>query len=103
MLEINLGAYYGNKLIFEINFNNKLYINSLKISALFSLDVDTYNKLLIEKVIQHEHKETLFKNGTIIFKYVAFELRDTPTETYLNRFKETFAPQLALLTLGGAQ
>ena len=24
-------------------------------------------------------------------------------ETYLNRFKETFAPQLALLTLGGAQ
>lgn len=104
MLEINLGVYYGDRPTFEIIFNNKLYINSLKISNLLNLDTNLYNKLLIEKVIQHDnYKESTFKSGTIIFKDVSFKLQDTSTKTYLNRFKEAFSKELTLLTLGGAE
>lgn len=81
---------------FEIITSNKDFCStSSSISRLLNIPLDIYNKLLIEKVIQHNLCETH------MFDDVTFDLYGTPKEIYLSRFKEVFAEQLTLLALEG--
>lgn len=76
--------------------NEPTACTSKGISKLFDLDVNTYNKLLIDKVIQH-NKYSINPDT----KDLLFVLNNTSEEVYLNRFKEIFTNQLTLIYLGG--
>lgn len=97
---------------FSILINEQLFDTSKKISKLLNLDIDLYNKILIEKVIKYN---SYFTGYSILeptkSKDLVFSLNNPPTEktlikqskeTYITRFKETFTNQLTLLSLGGA-
>lgn len=100
-MEVLLCELYFGDAYFKIDTKNVTYFTSESISKLFNLDVDLYNKLLIEKVIMHKdysiNDPRLFPSCS---KHLSFKLNNTSVETYLNRFKETFASQLTLFSLG---
>lgn len=84
-------------LFFILKTNNKTYFSSEMISKAFGLDIDEYNKILLEKVIQHDEYD--IKNGT---EDLVFSPNRISKETYIDRFKEAFADQLILLTLSNS-
>lgn len=45
---------YDGSMCFTIVHDHAAYVNSLEISKLLGLDVNVYNKILIEKVIKHD-------------------------------------------------
>lgn len=87
---------------FKITANMRTYYTSSQIASLFNMDIETYNKILIERVIQHD----LFKihnNSKAHFKKnVSFSQNNISDEAYIKRFREAFAEQLILLTLSGS-
>lgn len=96
MLEINLLHCYGEQAYFTIYLNGPLIYSSGGIASFLNLNTDTYNNILIEKVIKHNDYTISNKNKDLIFKHL-----NAPKETYIERFKDTFANQLTLLALGG--
>lgn len=99
MFELNIwqiekGCY------FSLNKEGATYETSACISELFNINIDDYNKILIEKVIQHNlyftNIATSQKGDDIVFK-----LNDISKEVYIERFKNTFNKELTLLILGG--
>lgn len=81
---------------FAVKTSNDSYFSSEMISELLNLDIDEYNEILTEKVIQHENVDVNPKTKDLVF------LRNRTTkETYIKRFKEVFAPQLMLIKMGG--
>lgn len=94
MLKINLGSHNSGEAYFIINIGHVNLYTSKEISNLFNLNLDIYNKLRMEKVIKHKN---LFSNSNE--EDIIFYLNGTDKETYLNRFKESFADKLTLLAL----
>lgn len=105
-MKINLLTNNPKESYFSIIINDTTLYTSLEIAYLLNLNVKFYNKLLIDKVIKHEHYkvenyaefnlEDIVSGGDLVF-----DLYNTPEETYIDRFKETFTEQLTLLALGG--
>lgn len=77
------------------------YDDSEHISEMFGLNIDEYNKILIEKVIQHDHYRIEENFNNILYKDVTFKKNGICDTIYLERFKEVFSKELVLLQLGG--
>ena len=93
---IKIVQYKASRSYFEMHVQGRVAYTSKGISKLLNLDLDLYNKLLVEKVIKHNHYvKSKYHND------FEFDLCNTPEEIYIERFKETFINQLTLLTLGG--
>lgn len=106
MITISLSNLIGNTHNFLISTKNRGYTTSGSIANLLSLDVDTYNDKLIKEVIQHPCFKNVFAASFPFLKAkldrnIVFYLNDVPKETYIERFKEAFAPQLILVSLDG--
>lgn len=101
MIEVELIQFSLNN--FKIVTDDRIYYTSAQISSLFNMNIENYNRILVEKVIQHG----LFKvhnNSKGHFKRnISFSQNRTSDETYIKRFKNAFAEQLILLTLGGVK
>lgn len=91
---IKLITSYTNKNYFSIIIGNTRICSSKNIANLLNLDINIYNRLLIEKVIQH-NKYSMTRNE------LAFSCNNVSKEVYIKRFKDVFSNQLILLTLGG--
>lgn len=86
---------------FEIITSNGEFHNTSKsIARLLNIPVETYNQLLIDKVIKHKFFK-LHSHGAGVCADLTFDLKCLSKEDYLQRFKDTFSEQLTLLTLGG--
>lgn len=97
-MKIELVNYTNVENWFKIVIDGKEISSCRCIAKLFNLDIDTYNKLLIEKVIQHDsYYETDFGEEDDF----EFGLNNIPKEVYVERFKETFLEELTTLALGG--
>lgn len=79
---------------FTLLIDNEDFHNSESIADIFNLNVDTFNKLLIEKVIKHSYY-TISKHH----KDFEFSLCGKSKEIYIKCFKEAFAEQLILFIL----
>lgn len=105
MIKIDLQDLGGNTHGFVI-FNGKYaYTTSRSIAALFNLDTDTYNDILIKKVIKHSFYENSNFSSFPYFetdsdKNIVFYLHGIDERTYFERFKEVFAKQLTIAALG---
>ena len=55
MLKINLESYSSGETYFIISIGHVNLYTSKEISNLFNIDLDIYNKLLMEKVIKHKN------------------------------------------------
>lgn len=95
-LQIKLSSFYDNEAYFEITTEEGVFYTSKMISNLLNLNLTTYNRLLIEKVIKHE--DFAIDQYT---KDVSFMINNIPKETYIERFKDIFIKEITLLTLGG--
>lgn len=95
-MKINLFTFDTNKAYFEVSTEYNPAYTSRSISNLFDLDLDTYNKILIDKVIQHN-----FYDLDKFDKDLTFSHNDIPKEIYIERFKDTFNKELIMLALGG--
>ena len=104
-MEIRLTDFSVTHNYFSIFMNNRNIYTSKSISKLFNLDIDTFNKLLVDKVIQHDNY--IIESHPVVeperVKDLLFRLNDVPKEIYIERFKETFTNQLTLIILGGIQ
>lgn len=102
-MKIYLAKFSKDEAYFEIFNDNKLLNTSSEIAKFFNMNVDLYNKLLIDKVIQHDNYEIehCSEHNPDNIQDLSFNLNYKPRETYLNRFKETFIDQLTLISLGG--
>lgn len=87
---------------FSLIHEGNTYNSCRRIANFFNLPAETYNQLLIEKVIKHSNYEVYFCNvGNEKVKDIIFYLNHESKETYIKRFIEVFAPQLMLLRLEG--
>ena len=93
---IKIAHYAGNQNYFEVHAQGGVTYTSKGISKLLNLDTDLYNKLLVEKVIKHDHY-----TKSDYYNDYEFDLYNTPEEVYVERFKETFLNELTTLVLGG--
>lgn len=71
------------------------------ISQALGLNIDKYNEILIEKVIQHEDYRVEENIYDILYKDVTFKKNLIPNSVYLKRFKEAFHKELILFQFGG--
>lgn len=71
---------------------------SARMADILKLDLDTYNKILIEEVIQHSYYKISPSGHVPLSKDIIFELNDESKETYINRFKEAFAKELVFVS-----
>lgn len=95
-MEIKIVQYKASRSYFEMHIHGGVVYTSKGISKLLNLDIDLYNKLLVEKVIKHNHYiKSKYHND------FEFSLNNIPEEIYIERFKETFINQLILVYLGG--
>lgn len=101
MLKIDLMATDGSKVYFSMMNSGNYFGTSKDIANSFNLPVDTYNDILINKVIRHSDYEVNLSEDSIFHKDVVFRLDGIDFEIYIKRFKEVFHSQLILLTLGG--
>ena len=96
-----LESYFGN-FCFGIRIKENVYHTSERISKVLNLDLDTYNHLLVKKVIQH--RSYYISNNPFPIpnhdKHLTFDLNNISKETYIERFKNTFNKELILLVLG---
>lgn len=102
MINIKIEKQYSNRAYFFISIEGKYTIaaTSFKIAKIFNLEIDTYNKILIEKVIKHDRYLIAPDNNESVFsKDLTFELLYDSLKTYIERFKEIFAKELVLLAL----
>lgn len=96
----------SEKFCFVVDFGMEDCDTSKAIADLFKMSVDNYNEILINKVIKHDkyRVETFTDMYKVSYvRDVTFVLNGTLESVYVNRFKEAFAPQLTLLTLGGIE
>lgn len=95
-MKIDLTEFGINRNYFCISIGNRDVYSGKSISKLLNLDVDTFNQILIDKVVKH-------KNYYIyrLSKDIEFDLCNVSKEIYIERFKNIFTEQLTLLTLGG--
>lgn len=96
-----LQSIFGNN-CFGIRIDEVVYHTSKTISKILNLDVDTYNQILIDKIIKH-HNYDIIKDFCTIpnhAKNLSFNLNNVSKEVYINRFKEVFNKELILLALG---
>ena len=93
-MKINLYVF-SSYFYFAISTENNSAHTSKSISKLLNLDIEIYNKILVEKVVKH--------NRYTIDKYndLSFDSNGILKETYIERFKNTFVDQLTTLALGG--
>lgn len=98
MLDIYISMVVDRWLYFNIEHDGDYYSTSEEIANFFNLDVDLYNQLLVDKVIQHNNysisEESEYNTFDALFGRECID-----DETYVDRFKEAFAPQLTLLAL----
>lgn len=92
--EIEKGLY------FSLSEKGDSFDTSFYIARLFDMDVKQYNKMLIEKVIQHDihciNAAVSWEGDDLVFK------RNFVTDTeYIERFKNVFNKELTTLALGG--
>lgn len=100
-MEIELTKLLTGECYFEITIGDDVYSTSEEISEILNLDLDTYNRILANKIVRHKNY-VMCMNGSIdVYKDLVFDLCNIPEETYIDRFKETFTEQLTLLALGG--
>lgn len=104
MLTVNLISATEFKVYFSITIDDDdYYATSTDIAEFFNLSIDTYNKILINKIIQHDNYEINKSDTSVFYKDIMFELKNIDYKIYIERFKEAFAPQLTLFTLGGVE
>lgn len=94
-MKIKLTKLFTGEFYFEIINNDDVYSTSKEISKAFNLDVDVYNSILANKVIQHKQYNYIY-----IYEDLVFYLNNISMKTYINRFKNTFIKELTLLALG---
>lgn len=70
------------------------------ISKAFGLNIDEYNKLLINEVIKHNDYEIEQNTYDVFYKNVTFKKNSIPDVVYLKRFRDIFVKELTLLSLG---
>lgn len=97
MPEIYIAETIGNWLYFNIEHNGNYYSNSEEISEFLNLPLDTYNQLLIDKVIKHSNY-TITDESDYNSCDMLFTRKSISDEIYIDRFKETFVPQLVLFS-----
>lgn len=95
-MEIRIFRTIGRSVSIYLEHKGSVYLSCREIAKLFNLDTNIYEKTLIAKVIKHENFEKVVYNPDLIFSQ-----NGVPMKTYIERFKEAFAPQLTLLTLEG--
>lgn len=105
MIQISLVKLGDGSNYFSLKDTNELimsYNSCRQISNFFNVPTKDYNDTLIDKVIQHNNYEVY---GCVAYGEkcvdITFQLNSIPKETYIERFKEAFAPQLTLFSLGG--
>lgn len=101
MIRVEIEDQYSGSVYFFISIDGSQAVaaTSGKIAKKFNLDLDTYNDILIRKVIKHNNF-VISPNGSSIFsKDVTFDLNEAPAETYIERFKNVFCEELVLLSL----
>lgn len=93
---------YLDIVCFSLYMKDKNYYTSYEISKQLGLNVNTYNKILVEQVIKHGIY-SLNKEAQIIslINDLSFSLNKVKPDIYIERFKNTFARELMLFSLGG--
>lgn len=105
MLKIEINMTFKEHYCFWIIDGANEYYTSFGISSLFDMSVYEFNKIMIEKVIQHNNyliadKKDEFLDNDLIFNLKNNKGEEVPFKKYMDRFKETFAPQLMMVSLG---
>lgn len=94
---------YDNNFMFVLDTPRKIYGSSYLLSKILNVDQTEFNRILVEKVIQHDHY--IITDNSTHNQYSSndfyFKLNYTSRETYIERFKNTFNKELTLLALGG--
>lgn len=98
--DVHLNIVNSNVYFVISNSTNVYASTSYEIATLLGLDTKTYNKILVEKVIQHDrhYNEFVYANDE---EDVTFHSNGNVAAIYVKRFKETFEKELILLELGG--
>lgn len=100
MAQIKLIPTSKNGVYFSLVCNNDYFATSTSIAEFLNLPVETYNQLLIKEVIRHDCYKVNKNKDSVFYEDVTFEAKENYV-IYIDHFKETFVPQLALLALGG--
>lgn len=85
-----------------VNYVNKtLYDTSARISDIFDIDLEEYNKKLINEVIKSDHYEIYdgSSKGRRLYKDLTFKAFGED-KVYIERFKEVFCKELIMLAMG---
>lgn len=106
MLKIKLNMTLQEYYCFWITDGMSEHYTSFGISNLFNMNIDEFNKIVINEVIKHSNYLIVDKKDEFFDKDLIFNLEDDEgeevlLERYMERFKETFAPQLMLIKIGG--
>lgn len=95
-MEIRIFRTIGGSVNIYLAHKGSVFLSCREISELLNLDLDVYEKTLINKVIEHENFKKVARGHDLVFSQ-----NGVPIKTYVKRYKEAFAPQLTLLTLEG--
>lgn len=91
-----------NIVCFSLCLGEKNCYTSYEISKHLGLNVNTYNRILIDQIIKHKIY-SVNKEAQIVslMNDLSFSLNKVNPDTYIERFKNVFARELMLLSLGG--
>lgn len=82
--------------------DDRSYYTSYEISKQLGLNVNLYNKILVEQVIKHKiYSKNEEAQLVSLMHDLSFSLNKVKPEVYIERFKDVFAKELTLLSLGG--